>query len=122
MVGGGLVQESDSGQPRSKHAIDNTLVGNLGRFLVDEGHSAVRWATSAQRVLFFVVAVVAVLAACGGDVGGGDDGGDAGGREGGISSLVDEGHSAVFWAANGQRVICFMKMSAVWGFNRDWQW
>ena len=85
MVGGGLVQESDSGQPRSKHAIENTLGDTLGRFLVDEGHSAVRWATSAQRVLFLVVAVVAVLAACGGDVGGGDDGGDAGGREGGAS-------------------------------------
>ena len=88
MVGGGLVQESDSGQPRSKHAIENTLGDTLGRFLVDEGHSAVRWATSAQRVLFLVVAVVAVLAACGGDVGGGDDGGDAGGREGGHGSFL----------------------------------
>ena len=47
-----------------------------------------RWATSAQRVLFVVVAVVAVLAACGGDVGGGDDGGDAGGREGGHGSFL----------------------------------
>ena len=80
-----------------------------------------RWAASAQRVMFLVVAVVVVLAACGGDVGGGDDGGDAGGREGGISSLVDEGHSAVRWAANAQRVICSLTMSAVWGFNSDCQ-
>ena len=35
--------------------------------------------------MFLVVAVVVVLAACGGDVCGGDDGGDAGGREGVIS-------------------------------------
>ena len=97
MVGGGLVQESDSGQPRSKHAIEHTLGDTLGRFLVDEGHSAVRWATSAQRVLFLVVAVVAVLAACGGDVGGGDDGGDAGGREGGASGFL-------FYLGSHQRV------------------
>ena len=72
--------------------------------------------------MFLVVAVVVVLAACGGDVCGGDDGGDAGGREGGISSLVDEGHNAVRWAASAQRAICSLKMSAVCGFNSDWQW
>ena len=38
--------------------------------------------------MLLAVAVVVVLAACGGDVCGGDDGGDAGGREGGISLFL----------------------------------
>ena len=64
MVGGGVFPESDSGQPRSKNAIENTrgstapcagmLMDKLGRILVDEGHSAVRWAASAQRVMCFL--------------------------------------------------------------------
>jgi hypothetical protein len=38
--------------------------------------------------MLLAVAVVVVLAACGGDVCGGDDGGDTGGREGGTSLFL----------------------------------